>query len=614
MKQIAILFLGLAWLSQAAELKFDSAFTSHMVLQRNAPIVLHGDAPERSEVTVILGATKLPAKADAKGRWKVVFDPLPAGGPFLLTARHGDMEVQLEDVLIGDVWLFSGQSNMQMGLDEAIGGPVEIAAATAEMPVRLLRMPKAAAETAEDDIGATWQPCSPDTVRKFSAVGWFFAKHLHEDPSLAKVPLGLIDSSFGGTAIEAWTPEGKLPDIPKEKISGSMFGISPGHLFNRMIAPLRVYPIQGAVWYQGEANAGAPGVYASLLGNMIDQWRETWQRPGLPFFVVQLPAFEGTMGGLDFSWLREAEAKACAETDRAWLAVTHDTTDGFDLHPKEKEEVGRRVSLLARKNVYGRDIVAEGPRMVTTAVKGDRLIVTMDQEPVAASGKRIRGFEIAGENGDFRNADAVIRGRDVELRADGVPNPATVRYAWGAMPDADLTNRADLPAAPFRTDTRDPETPGFQPLPIFHRIETPRYSLETGRGGKVASLIAGGTEFLSREPGGGTWVPGGFGPRNLGFTKTVGPRRIALTDGGAELELACRNESMAWSFTNRGGDPIELHVALSPEVEVAADGFSATLTRNGVRIEVGGITRVEDHRLVVSAPGHGVSRLDFTFR
>lgn len=608
----SILYLGLALLSQAADLRFDSAFTSHMVLQRNAPITLRGEAPEGSKVTVKLGDTTRPAKTDETGRWKVSFDARPAGGPFLVTARSGDSEVKMDDVRIGDVWLFSGQSNMQMGLDEAIGGAGEIAAATASMPVRILSMPKAAAETPVEDIGATWQACSPDNVRKFSAVGWFFGKHLHQDPSLAGVPLGLIDSSFGGTAIEAWTPVGKLPDIAKEKISGSMFGISPGHLFNRMIAPLCVYPIQGVVWYQGEANAGASDVYSDLLANMTDQWRVAWQRPELPFFIVQLPAFEGTMGGLDFSWLREAESKACEMRDHSWLAVTYDTTDGFDLHPKEKEEVGRRVSLLALRNVYGRDLVAQGPQMVSTTTRGDRLIVTMDQEP-AASGEPVRGFAIAGMDGEYRNAEAVIRGRDIELRADGVPEPATVRYAWAAMPDANLTNRDGLPAVPFRTDVRPPELPGFQPMPTFHRIETPLYSLETGRGGKVSTLIVRGQELLSREPGGGTQVPGGFGPRNLGITRVVGPRRIALSDGGVELELACRDDSMIWTLANHGGDPVELHIPLAADVAIETSGASVVAKRGDARMMIDGIERVDGHTVVVKAPAKGSSEIAISF-
>ena len=608
------LFL-LSWLllgMSARGIEFDSRFSDGMVIQRGEPVSVDGGGAAPGEVSVSLGTRTRRAAVAADGSWSVDFDPLEAGGPHSIRARDGSGEAVIEDVLVGDVWVFAGQSNMQMGLDEVVGGPAEIEAADPSLPVRLLTVPKAAAEQPQERLAAGWRQVSPDSLRKFSAVAWFFAKHLRQDPALAEVPLGLIDSSFGGTAIEGWTPAGMLPELPEEQLSASMFGIPPAQLFNGMIAPLCRYRVKGVAWYQGEANAGKPAVHAPLLGHLIGSWRREWKQPGLPFLVVQLPAFEGRMGGHDFSWLREAQAQACDRTDRAWLAVSYDTTRGFDLHPREKEEIGRRLSLLARREVYGRDLVARGPRMEGVAIEGGRVRVRFDRPVMVPGGERVRGFALAGDDGEFRHAEATIDGRVVTLVAPGVAAPRFVRHAWGAQPDANLTGGSGLPVAPFRSDEMAPDSVAFQPLPTAYRIETPTYALETGRGGSVSSLVVDGRQFLAHQPGGGTWVPGGFGPRHLAQLELAGPRRLTLADAEVELELACRDRSMTWTLTNRGKDPVELQIALAPQVEVAVDGRSATLARDRVRLEVEGLDRAEAGRLTLRAPGHGAATLTWT--
>lgn len=601
----------------ADELSFASAFTSNMVLQRDTPLVVTGRGPADSQVKVSLGAQQVPTQVDANGGWRVEFAPLPAGGPVTMTASDGtDNLVILDDILIGDVWVFSGQSNMQMGLKEADGGVEAIATATSDIPVRLLSVPKATAKTQQSEIGAEWRHCTPESLPKLSAVAWFFAHHLRQAAEHQTVPLGLVDSSFGGTAIEGWIPEGALSNIDKSQISGSMFGIKSAHLYNRMIVPLSAYKIKGVVWYQGESNAGSPAVYATLLQNMIAQWRLLWQQPELPFLIVELPAFEGRMKGFDFSSLREAQAEACHQTKNAWLAVTFDTTSGFDLHPREKNEIGRRCALLARKEVYGEDIVAQGPQFETARADNDRIVVTFDQELETALGAAVRGFAIAGIDGEYRYADARIEGRQVTLTASGVPNPVSVRYAWGAMPVANLIGASGLPVAPFRTDDQRPQSVAFEPLPTFYRIETQTYALETGRGGSVASLIVGGKQFFSREPDGGTTIPGVFGPRNLAYSHLIGPRRFSLADNNASLELACDDSAMTWIVTNSGDEPIELHISLAAavEVEVGADRTSAKLSRNGAKFTINGITRIDsDRRLVAKISPRGTVQLDWDF-
>ncbi len=282
MKLLVSLLSTFPLYSSAAPLGISPLFSPGMVMQRDVPILITGNGPENGKVKVILGKKDSTATITADGTWKAELPAMPAGGPYTLEVSAGTTTVKVDDLLIGDVWICSGQSNMQLGLDEAQGGADAIARASADQNFRILVMPKAGADTPRSDPEAKWKRATPESMKKFSAVAAFFALHLRDEPSLAKVPLGIIDTSFGGTAIEAWTPEETLPDIPEKQISPSMFNIPPGNLFNKMIAPLTATGIKGVLWYQGEANAGRPGVYDKLLGNLATQWRKAWNQPGLP--------------------------------------------------------------------------------------------------------------------------------------------------------------------------------------------------------------------------------------------------------------------------------------------------------------------------------------------
>lgn len=598
--------------SHAADLSFQSGISNGVVIQRGKPIPLSGLASPNTTLTITFSSQTQSAKADATGRWSLTLPAMEAGGPFSLTATGNGQSAKVDDVLIGDVWVCSGQSNMQMGLAETIGGEKAIATLSRQTTVRLLEIPRGGADSPQSEIKAEWKHGSPDTLAKFSAVGGFFAAHLHRDSSLAGVPLGIINSSFGGTSIEAWSPANSLTEIPKDQLSGSMFGIPPGALFNNMIHPLFAHPVKGVLWYQGEANAGQPALYVKLLRNLMEQWRAGWKQPDLPFLIVQLPAFDGKMGGLDFGWLREAEIRACSDFPNAWSAVTYDTTDGLDLHPKEKEEIGRRLALLAKREVYGHKVNAHGPRMQRVETSDKQVTVTFDQEVKARDGKSPLGFALAGGDGDYRFAYAIINGNKVILEADGVTEPKTVRYAWGGLTNANLTGIDNLPAYPFRSDTFPPESVVFQPMPAFQKIETPVYQLETGSAGRIASLIIRGKQFLSNEPNGGAAVPGGWGFRNLSITKALGPQRLTLSDGGVTLEVACRANDMTWTLRNPGNDPVDLHISLSREVGITSQGGSAKLSRDEVRIQLDGLDRIEDHKLIAKAPAHGTCELRFS--
>lgn len=595
----------------AAGIAFDSGISHGMVLQRGRPITVRGTGTPHATLTITLASHNQSVRAEADGRWAALFPAMAPGGPFTLTASEGATTATVDDVWVGDVWLASGQSNMQMGLTETIGGREVLAELSRQPAIRFLEVPRGGADSPQSELKEEWNRPSPEILARFSAVACHFAAHLRREPSLAAVPLGLVNSSFGGTSIEAWSPADSLADIPKDRLSGSMFGIPPGALFNRMIHPLLAHPIKGVLWYQGEANAGQPALYGQLLRNLMDQWRSGWGQADLPFLVVQLPAFDGRMGGLDFGWLREAQDKACTGAPNAWSVVTYDTTDGFDLHPKEKEEIGRRLALIAKREVYGLDVHAHGPRPQKVEASGRQLIVTFDQEITAALKASPRGLAIAGTDGDYRFASATVEGNTVSLESKGVPEPKTVRYAWGGLTNANLTGRDGLPAFAFRTDDFPPESVVFQPLPAFQRIETPLYQLETGTNGRIASLIVRGKQFLSNEPAGGTAVPGGFGFRNLAHTTVLGPRRIALSDGGVTLEVACLESEMTWTLTNHGNDPVDLHINLASEVEVSSDPATVTLSRGDVRVQLKGTNRLEGRRIIPTAPAKASTQLQF---
>ncbi|MBK1816086.1 hypothetical protein JIN84_10725 [Luteolibacter yonseiensis] len=598
----------------SAELGFSTAFSSGMVIQREAPVTVSGQGPAGERVKVTFAAQERSVKVGDDGIWKADFPALTAGGPYVLEASDGKATASVGDVLVGDVWVFSGQSNMQMGLDEAIGGAEAIASAAKDPKIRVLVMPKAGADTPQSVVGAKWRTSTPDSLNKFSAVAGFFAVHLHRDPALKDIPLGVIDTSFGGTCVEAWTPKGALPPIPKEKMSASMFNIPQGNLFNNMIAPLLDLRIKGAVWYQGEGNAGQPGVYAELLENMIAQWRKQWNAPELPFFIVQLPAFEGRANGLDWAWLREAQAFAAKKSPNTWLAVTYDTTNGLDLHPLEKQEIGQRLSLLAAKEVYRRDVVAHGPSVKGVSVGKDQLKVSFDSPLKISNGGKLLGFSIAGADGEYRFAEARIDGNDVLLKAQGISEPKTVRYAWSGLTDANLVNNAGLPAAPFRTDTQPPKTLAFQPIPTVYQILAPSYQLQTGNLGSISSLIVSGKQFLSAEPGGGTSFPGFFGPRNLPTLRELGPSRIELSDSSTRLEIACTDDSLVWTIRNDGKDALDFHIALAEQVKVELKNSSAGLTRGNVGLDVEGFDQQSENKLVTKIQPNSTRTLRLTVR
>jgi len=568
-----LILLATAPPARAAGVRLGAPFGDHMVLQRDRPVRVWGEAPGGATVEVRFGPRLATTVATPEGSWSATLDAPPAGGPYVLSAASGGERAEASDVLVGDVWLCSGQSNMQMTLKECEGGPDAADAAGAIARLRLCSVGRRPAPTPEASGEIRWQTASREAALDFSGVGVFFASALLADPALGDVPLGIVDASFGGTMCEAWTPAEALAGFPREDLRDSMFGIGPSALYNGMIAPLGRSAIKGVVWYQGEGNSDRPALYPKLLEALFSSWRARFESPDLPFIVIQLPDYAPGWGGISWAWMREAQASAVRATRHASLAVGIETNDGSDLHPRQKREIGRRAALLALRNVYGRPVVARGPEFTKATPEGDTLRVAFDTAGdglASRDGGPLRGFAVAGEDGRYRYAEAAIEGDEVVLRSEEVPAPLTARYAWAGVPDANLVNRSGLPAAPFRTDAASGLDADLQRQPVSRLVRTKAYEATIGGDGSVTSLVVGGKQFLSNEPGwaGGTTLTGGWAPRNLSDVREPGPGCLTCTDGVVALTLEFDERRMDWTVANRGDDEIRLRIALHPKVSV----------------------------------------------
>jgi len=478
-----------------AEVSLPNLIAEHMVVQRDMPVHVWGTAAPGEAVSVTFRGETRSAHPDEFGRWSVYLPAGTAGGPFELTVK-GTNTITLRDVLVGDVWVASGQSNMEMAVRSAKDARAEIAAANYPR-IRLFRALNRVADYPLEDVAAkTWVVTTPETVEEFSAAAYFFARELQKKYG---VPIGLIESNWGGTPAEAWTSMpslgadaalmpvflewGKLmrdrsttlrrqdkqiqeweKAVAKAKAESQP---APGHpwfanqdncwqpagLFNAMIAPLTRLPIRGVIWYQGESNAGperAP-LYAHLFETMIQDWRRAWGQGDFPFLFVQIANFKT---GPDAMWpeVRDAQRRTLALANTG-MAVTIDIGEAGNIHPLNKQEVGRRLALAAEAISYGEKIEYSGPLFRQAIVEGDALRVWFDH---AASGLKadgeVRGFEVAGADGKFVAAQARIDGSSVVVSAPSVDAPKHVRYAWKDVPECNLFNGANLPASPFRSD------------------------------------------------------------------------------------------------------------------------------------------------------------------
>ena len=470
--------------SAAADVVLPGIISDHMLLQRDRPVRIFGKAQPGEAVSVTFRGQTAETVTDPVGRWEVWLDPLAPGPAAEMTVRGANV-ITVADVLVGDVWVGSGQSNMQWTVNRSDNAETEMAAA-AYPQIRLFAVPRKPSSVPVEDVDARWIVCSPESVREFSAVLYYFGRQMHKD---LKVPMGLIHSSWGGTPIASWISGPSLTGntrlapfltywqnlvlqypvnltryelTRREWEAAGAQGtapmappLGPGHaheptsLYNGMIAPLAKYTIKGALWYQGETEAGrAQGhIYGDALMTLVQDWRRAFAQGDFPFYWVQLANYGNAAKNGHWMRVQEGQVKATA-LRHTGVAVINDIGNPTDIHPTNKQDVGRRLALLALDR-GGSPLFRQGTR------EGTAIRVWFDN---AATGLKTRGggpvtgFEIAGRDGKYVAATAEIRGASVRVSSPDVPNPLWVRYAWDYNPDANLINAQGLPASIFRTD------------------------------------------------------------------------------------------------------------------------------------------------------------------
>ncbi len=479
-----------------ADVRLPALFSDNMVIQQGMEVPVWGWADPGENIRVLIEGSVAETTAGPEGKWNLRIGPLQAGGPYELTVS-GKNVIGIENVLVGEVWVCSGQSNMAMEVRNCLNPEREIHDANHPM-IRHFQVKKTKAAEPIDDVAPaessrnswlnTWEVSDPSTAGHFSGAAYFFARHLHE---ARNIPVGIIHTSWGGTTAEAWTPRDTLEKDPslkavlvdwpgynddeawlkkeyeefvqevekarREGRPDPLYFNQPSVLYNGMLAPLIPFGIRGVIWYQGESNAYRACQYRELFPAMIKQWREKWGQGDFPFLFVQLANyhFEPQV----FPELREAQTLAL-ELPMTAMAVAIDIGDSTDIHPKNKQEVGRRLALAARKVAYREEILYSGPVYKKMFIEGSKCWLLFDHTGdglVASGGGDLHGFSVAGTDRKFLEARARIDGDQVIVWNEKIPAPVAVRYAWANHPvDCNLYNRSGeetfLPASPFRTD------------------------------------------------------------------------------------------------------------------------------------------------------------------
>ena len=460
---IAVLLLVSA--TVRADLNVPKIFSDSMVLQREQAIPVWGWEEAGTEVHVLFQDEVKKATAAADGKWMVRFSPQKAGGPYKMVIE-GQNRIEFNDVLVGEVWLCSGQSNMEWTVANSNNKDEEIAAAK-HPNIRHIKFDHRPSAEPLTDVPspAGWQLCSPETVGSFTAVGYFFGRELQGE---LNVPIGLIGCNWGGTRIEPWTPPigfqetpalsdiaSKLDEFPTKNNQGKINHQSPLALYNGMVHSIVPYGMRGAIWYQGESNNGEGMLYHEKMKALIHGWRKVWDNDAMPFYFVQLAPY--TYGG-DPTRLAEIwEAQtATLSVPNTGMAVTVDIAHLKDIHPKNKQDVGRRLALWALSETYHKQgIVYSGPLYKSMKVEGNRIRLSFDHVGgglVSRDDKPLSWFTIAGDDGKFVDATATIDGHVILVQAESVAKPTAARLGWSQLAEPNLSNKEGLPASPFRTD------------------------------------------------------------------------------------------------------------------------------------------------------------------
>jgi len=503
---LSTLVLLLIAAAARAETRMPAIFSDNMVLQQGIEAPVWGWAEPGRKITVTFAGQTRQAVADDKGNWKVAIGPLAASSqPGELVVSAGDDTLKFSNVLVGEVWIASGQSNMAMSVARSNNSAKEIADAGNHADIRLFTARRLAAGEPKTDTTGAWVVCGPETAARFSAVAYFFGREL---AGRLKTPVGLVHSSWGGTRIEAWTPRPTLEKIPavkenlaswderikqydpeaaqeeyKKKLAEWKLAAQkakadkkraprkpylsdprrsphrPAGLYNGMIAPLIPYAIRGVIWYQGESNARGAPAYRTLFPAMINDWRANWGQGEFPFLFVLLANYRAvqtapSQPGRNWALLREAQLTALS-LPKTGMASAIDVGDAKNIHPKNKQDVGRRLALAARAIAYGEKLVYSGPIYKSMRRDGGKIVLSFDHVGgglTARGEKGLKGFAIAGKDKKFVWAEAKIDGDKVTVWAEQVAEPAAVRYGWADNPIGNLYNKEALPASPFRTD------------------------------------------------------------------------------------------------------------------------------------------------------------------
>jgi sialate O-acetylesterase len=463
MKKTRIFFFICWWLSlgtarmAAANVALPAIFGDHMVLQQKSEVTIWGWASPAEEVTVTGSWDQKAVRTKASGlaRWSLKLQTPDAGGPYTLQVK-GNNSITVQDVLIGEVWLCSGQSNMEWTARSGIdNGPAETAKANYPA-IRFFTVTKRTAEGPQLDLEGHWQVCSPETMPTFSAVGYFFGRQIHET---LQVPVGLINSSWGGTPAEVWLNPAAIAADPVLTAAAAKlkeaahWPIQPGKAYHAMIAPLIPFRLAGALWYQGESNVNTAAAYEQLLPALIRNWRSEWQQD-FPFYFVQIAPYKY---GDNYSGvlLRDSQRKAMGATPNTGMVVISDVGNTQDIHPRNKIPVGQRLANWALHHTYGKkDVIFSGPLYRSMQVQGNKIRLFFDH---TAPGLTIKArepgpFEIAGADQQFVKAEARVVGNTVVVSSKAVKKPVAVRYAWHNTAEHTLFNKAGLPASSFRTD------------------------------------------------------------------------------------------------------------------------------------------------------------------
>ncbi len=462
-QHFALLFLVAFFSSKlSADISLPKVFSDHMVLQDAKQITIWGKADAGESLEISLGESSTKLTADDQGNWAAKLDRPKGDGPFVLTIAGKTSKVVLSDILIGQVWLCSGQSNMAWTLSQSADPKKEIENSTNKQ-IRLFQVPKEAIDKPQQDIlkEAKWVECRPDNSKSFSAVAYYFGKKLQAE---LKCPIGLVQSAWGGTPVESWASREALSKIGSlkpllEHWDGRTEQLKnphrPGNLYNGMIAPLVRFRFAGAIWYQGESNVGRGDQYATIFPAMINCWRKSFDHAELPFYFVNLAPFRYNRVEADaLPEVWDAQLKTL-KLKNTGMAVITDIGNVKNIHPGNKKDVGERLALWAlAKNYDKKNIVYSGPLFKQAEIEGSKIRVrfTYAKGLKSRDGKKLTDFLIAGPDKKFVPANAEIDGDSLLISAKGVTRPLVVRFAWTDTATPNLVNGAGLPAAPFRSD------------------------------------------------------------------------------------------------------------------------------------------------------------------